>query len=217
MNTCSRRVPRGTERRVENRLDAWDVFPEEHVDSMMSSLTNAAEQDDSAAQALFAELYSELRRLAQRQLLRPGGPVSISATTLLHKAYIDIAGRSGPSFPDRSQFMGYAARVMRGLIIDHVRNRRAQKRGGLFEITALNIDPGTQTTSDRELLLISDALDELARIDASLAELVDLKFFCGFSFAEIAAMRNISQRTVQRNWEKARIYLHCAIRPDLSL
>jgi RNA polymerase sigma factor (TIGR02999 family) len=128
-----------------------------------------------------------------------------------------MAERSGPSFPDRSRFLGYAARVMRGLIIDHVRNRRAQKRGGQFEFTLLSADAGGNIIDDRELILISEALDELSKIDASLAELVDLKFFCGFSFSEIAAMRNVSERTVQRSWEKARIYLHCSIRPDLSL
>jgi len=70
---------------------------------------------------------------------------------------------------------------------------------------------------DRELTRISEALDQLAKTDPSLAEIVDLKFFCGFSFAEIAAMRGISERTVQRNWEKARIYLHRSMRADLPL
>ena len=70
---------------------------------------------------------------------------------------------------------------------------------------------------DRELRQISEALDELAKTDPPLAELVDLKFFCGFSFAEIGAMRDVSERTVQRNWEKARIYLHRSLRPNLSL
>jgi RNA polymerase sigma factor (TIGR02999 family) len=106
---------------------------------------------------------------------------------------------------------------MRGLIIDHARNRQAQKRGGLFEFTSLGTEDGGNSIDRRELSLISDALDELAKVDAPLAELVDLKFFCGFSFAEIATMRSVSERTVQRNWEKARIYLHRSIRPDLSL
>ncbi len=188
------------------------------VDSTITALIGAAEQGDpSAAEALFTALYSELHRLAQRQLARHAGPISLSATTLLHQAYIDIAGRSGPSFPDRPRFLGYAARVMRGLIIDHARNRRAQKRGGLFEITFLDTDAGDNSVDHRELVLIGEALDELAKVDTSLAELVDLKFFCGFSFAEIAAMRSVSERTVQRNWEKARIYLHRSIRPDLAL
>ena len=187
------------------------------MESTISSLISAAERgDSSAAQALFAALYSELHRVAKRELARQGVPVSLGATTLLHEAYLDIAARDGPSFPDRARFMGYAARVMRGLIIDHARNRQAQKRGGQFEITSLATDVGENVINDRELTRISEALDELARMDPSLAEIVDLKFFCGFSFAEIAGMRGVSERTVQRNWEKARIYLHRSIRADLS-
>jgi RNA polymerase sigma factor (TIGR02999 family) len=105
---------------------------------------------------------------------------------------------------------------MRGLIIDHARNRQAQKRGGQFEITSLATEVGERAADDRELTRISEALDEMAKVDPALAEIVDLKFFCGFSFAEIAAMRGVSERTVQRNWEKARIYLHGSLRADLS-
>lgn len=185
--------------------------------SSISSLIEAAEQgDSSAAQLLFAALYSELHRIAQRELARQGMPVTLSATTLLHEAYLDMASRKGPSFPDRARFMGYAARVMRGLIIDHARNRHAQKRGGQFEITSLRTGVGENILDHHELSRLSDALDELAKLDASLAEIVDLKFFCGFSFAEIAAMRGVAERTVQRKWEKARIYLHHSIRAQLA-
>jgi RNA polymerase sigma factor (TIGR02999 family) len=187
------------------------------VESSISSLLGAAESGDrSAAEALFAALYSELHRVAQRALARQGGCVSLSATTLLHEAYLDMAERNGPSFPDRARFMGYAARVMRGLIIDHARERRAQKRGGRFEITSLGTEVGQNVVDDRELTRISEALDELAKAEPALAEIVDLKFFCGFSFAEIASMRGVSERTVQRNWEKARIYLHRSISAGLS-
>lgn len=183
----------------------------------ISSLIEAAERgDSSSADALFGALYAELHRLAKRELARRGIPVSLSATTLLHEAYLDIAARSGTSFPDRARFMGYAARAMRGLIIDHARSRHAQRRGGQFEITSLDTEVVENVPDDRELTRISEALDQLAKTDPSLAELVDLKFFCGFSFAEIAAMRDVSERTVQRNWEKARIYLHRSIRAKLS-
>ncbi|MGA8782096.1 MAG: ECF-type sigma factor, partial [Terracidiphilus sp.] len=95
--------------------------------SAISSLIVAAERGDRpSAEALFAALYSELHRLAKRELARSGLPVTLSATTLLHEAYLDMAARDGPSFPDRARFMGYAARVMRGLIIDHVRVAHAQ-------------------------------------------------------------------------------------------
>src|SRR6185436_1176612 len=104
-----------------------------------------------------------------------------------------------------------AARVMRGLIIDHARNRQAQKRGGQFEITSMSVEVPENAVDHREMTRLSDALDDLARVDPALTEIVDLKFFCGFSFAEIAAMRGVSERTVQRLWDKARIYLHGAL------
>ena len=190
---------------------------EADLGSEISSLMVAAEQGDKrAAEALFTALYSELHRLAKRELARHG-LVSLSATTLLHEAYLDMAGCDGPSFPDRARFMGYAARVMRGLIIDHARERHAQKRGGLFEITSLDTDAMENAVDHRELVRISETLDELGKVEPALAEIIDLKFFCGFSFAEIAAMRDVSERTVQRSWEKARIYLHRRIRTDLSL
>jgi RNA polymerase sigma factor (TIGR02999 family) len=183
----------------------------------ISTLIELAERGDAvSADKLFSSLYGELHRLARNQLARESSSVTLSATTLLHQAYLDMAGREGPSFPDRARFMGYAARVMRGLIIDHARNRRAQKRGGRFEITSLSSQDAQEPADERELTQISDALDRLAEAEPALAEVVDLKFFCGFGFAEIAVMRNLSERTVQRQWEKARIYLHRQLRTDLS-
>ncbi len=155
---------------------------------------------------LFAALYGELRELAQRQL-RHNGSASVSPTTLLHEAYLGMSGRDAV-FPDRARFMGYAARVMRGLIIDLVRERRALKRGSEFHITRLPTDVELPCGDDEgELTRLSDALDELALLDQRLAETVDLKYFCGFTFEEIAAQRGTSKRTVQRDWEKARMVL----------
>ena len=176
------------------------------------------ERNKSAtADSFFALLYSELHKMAKRQLARHDASSTLGATTLLHKTYISLAERTASVFPDDPRFLGYAARVMRGLIIDYARHRRVQKRGGMFEITSLEADLADNSVDNRELVQIGESLDELAKVDAALAELVDLKFFCGFSFSEIAAMRNVSERTVQRNWEKARLYLHRSIRPDLAL
>jgi RNA polymerase sigma factor (TIGR02999 family) len=111
--------------------------------------------------------------------------------------------------------MAYAARVMRGLIVDHARNRRAQKREGQFEITSMEVDKGGSADA-RELSQISEVLDELVKTDPLLAEIVDLRFFCGFTFAEIAAMKGVSERTAQRQWEKARIYRYRQLRRNLD-
>jgi RNA polymerase sigma factor (TIGR02999 family) len=187
------------------------------VEQTITTLIGAAERGEaSAARALFGALYDELHRLAKRELGKRDGLVSVGPTTLLHLAYIEMAAREGPAFPDRARFLGYAARVMRGLIIDHARRRFAQKRGGQFEITAIRTDLAVNLVDDRELSRIGAALDELGKMEPDLAEIVDLKFFCGFSFAEIAELQGVVERTIQRKWEKARIYLHRSIRADLS-
>jgi len=168
------------------------------------------------SETLFASLYADLHRLARRELSRSDGVATLGVTTLLHEAYVEMSAREGAAFPDRARFMGYASRVMRGLIIDHARHHRAQKRGGQFEITSLDAASAAAAADPVELSRIGEALDELSKTDPALAELVDLRFFCGFSFAEIAAMQGVSERTIQRNWEKARIYLYHAIRATLD-
>jgi len=154
---------------------------------------------------LFVRLYGELRQLAERQLRRSAG-VPVSPTTLLHEAYLDMQGRDA-LFPDRERFIGYAARVMRGLIIDFVRERRALKRGGDFQITRLPTQLPESGQDQTDLSRLSEALDALAVRDAKLSALVDLRYFCGYTFEEIAAQRSASIRTVKRDWEKARAYL----------
>ena len=132
----------------------------------------------------------------------------MGATTLLHEAYLSLAAGRGAAFPDRLRFLKYASRAMRGLIIDYVRARRARKRGGDITFTDARRSKGRGAGRRNGLERLGQALDELATIDAALAELVDLKFFCGFSFVEIAELRGVSERTVQRDWAKARVLLH---------
>jgi RNA polymerase sigma factor (TIGR02999 family) len=187
--------------------------PADSSEPIASLITSADRGDAGAADALFTALYAELHKMARRELARNGG-AALGATTLLHEAYLDIARRAGAVFPDRPRFMAYAARVMRGLIIDYVRNRQAQKRGGQFELTTIDTTIAEAVPDSQELGRLSDALDELTASDPSLAQIVDLKFFCGFSLREIATMRGVSERTVQRDWDKARVFLHDALRGD---
>jgi len=179
-----------------------------------SLLASAERGDATAADALFTALYSELHRLAGRQLAGRSN-LTLGTTTLLHEAYLNMSRQEGATFPDRARFMAYAARVMRRLIIDYARRRQAQKRGGAFQITSLIGDPEAFAADEKELEHISAALDDLAAADPPLAELVDLRFFGGFSLSEIAAMRGVSERTIQRHWEKARLYLYQAIRHEM--
>jgi RNA polymerase sigma factor (TIGR02999 family) len=160
---------------------------------------------DVAKNQLFVSLYGDLRRLAERQL-RGSEAALVSPTTLLHEAYIGMVNREA-HFPDQEMFMGYAARVMRGLIIDLVRERCALKRGGAYHITQLPTEVEESEESATDLAHLSDALDELAVREPRLAGVVDLKYFCGFTFEEIAAQRGTSPRTIMRDWEKARLIL----------
>jgi RNA polymerase sigma factor (TIGR02999 family) len=173
---------------------------------LTEALAAVAREGPQRAAELFPLLYRELHRLAQRHLLRNGGACTLGATTLLHEAYLDLCGRAEP-FVDRGRFFGYAARVMRGLIVDYVRQRRAVKRGGEFHITSLSTDNAEAEAQVENLGALNDALLELANVEPASAELVDLKFFCGFSFEEIAAMRGVSRRTLYRDWDRARMFL----------
>ena len=190
-------------------VDALDALD---AQTFAATLASAERGDPAAASELFTLLYAELRRLANRQLHANAGGLTLGATTLLHECYLNMAERN-PAFPDRARFIAYAARAMRGLIVDYIRERRALKRGGEFHLTALNTEIAEAVPDVDDTVELGDALDQLANTDASLAELVDLKFFCGFSFADIAAMRGVSERTVQRDWEKARLLLHQGLSP----
>ena len=176
--------------------------------SPLADLIARADAGDAPAKdALFTALYAELHRLAESHLRRSGGDLTLGATTLLHEAYVDIAGRDALAFPDQNRFFGYASRAMRGIVIDYVRTRRARKRGGDLTFTTLDEARHGQPSEVRDLEEVSAAVDQLADLEPALAQLVDLKFFCGFTFTEIAAARGVTERTVQRDWAKARALL----------
>ncbi|HUE84735.1 MAG TPA: ECF-type sigma factor [Vicinamibacterales bacterium] len=185
--------------------------PPPDAGDLAAMLERADAGDAGAKDVLFASLYGELHRLAEHHLRRSGNQLTMGATTLLHEAYLDLNSRSKVAFPDRLRFLKYASRAMRGLMIDYLRSKRAHKRGGMITFVAVDSDRLEGGSEAAPLERLGHALDELAEVDASLAELVDLKFFCGFSFSEIATMRGVSERTVQREWAKARMLLHDAL------
>ncbi len=156
---------------------------------------------------LFAALYRELHSLAHRALKREGDHLAISTTTLLHEAYININNREAVSFPNHGGFLAYAAQAMRGHIVDVTRRGLAVKRGRDFAITALHTGLAEEIPDERYLMRIDEAQKELWDLDPSLGELVDLKYFCGLSLAEIAALRGVTERTMQREWHRARLLL----------
>jgi RNA polymerase sigma factor (TIGR02999 family) len=167
---------------------------------------SAASSDIASPRQLFVDLYSDLHRIAVRELRRHAAG-SVSPTTLLHETFLKLDPALSMTFGSKGRFVAYAARAMRSLLIDELRRRQAQKRGGEYAITELH----TETpVPDQYMALeqLSDALDALATIEPRLAQCVDLKFFCGYSFIEIAQMWNVSERTVQRDWDKARLLLN---------
>jgi RNA polymerase sigma factor (TIGR02999 family) len=184
-------------------------------DALEQLIQSAEAGDAEARQKLFVSLYGELHRMAERELRR-NSSMTVSPTTLLHETYLSMRERSSALFADHAHFMAYAARAMRGLIIDYVRSRAARKRGGGFEITVLPTEVPEPPGTDIEIDRLAEAVQALEAMDPRLAQLVDLKFFCGFSFPEIGNLLGVSERTAQRIWEKARIYLHRSLKDSLE-
>jgi len=183
----------------------------------IAELIHDAEQGDGlAANELFATLYRELHAIAESQLRKNDSSLTLGATTLLHEAYLSLASSSASQFPDRSRFLAYASKAMRGLIIDYARARRALKRGGEFEITRIGDREVPTPTGDVDLQLesLGEALDRLGEVDSELARLVDLHFFCGLSLLEIAALRGVSKSTIHRDWREARMLLKQLAQPE---
>jgi len=163
-----------------------------------------------SASEWFQLLYHELRRRARGELFRHQA-LTLGATTLLHEAWMRLESKP-LAFASQGELVAYAGRTMRGIVIDHIRARQADKRGGGAGTEPYETLVDLNSLPDREVLSLNDALAALAAADPALAELVELKFFAGLNFAEIAALREVSERTVQRDWEKARLFLFSAIR-----
>ena len=161
---------------------------------------------------LFALLYADLKRLARREARRHGADRPVGPTTLVHETYLQLTGRESLAFADAAGFLAYASRAMRGLVIDRLRAQSAAKRGGGLDITTFDTASAEMLADPSALEEISAALDELAVLQPELARIVDLRFFCGFTAAEIAVQCGSSERTVQRQWEKARALLYQALR-----
>jgi RNA polymerase sigma factor (TIGR02999 family) len=184
------------------------------TDAPIGELIRSADIGNAAAAtALFAALYDELHSIAARELRRGGGDLTLGTTTLLHEAYLKLSTADGARFENRAHFLTYAARAMRALTIDYFRRRSATKRGGEFHFTAVPEDGVSDPVAapPEQVEEIGEALETLGQVNPALANLVDLHFFCGFALAEIAELRGVSERTVQRDWRKARLLLHRAI------
>lgn len=169
-----------------------------------------SEGDEQALTELTPIVYAELRRLA-RSLLAKEGHSTLQGTALVHEVYMRLAGGEGPNLQDRNHFFSVAARVMRRVLVDQARKRQADKRGGPSSVHVPIDQAGSEPeTNDANIdwQTLDEAIEQLARMDPRRAKVVELRFFGGFSDKEIAAMLDISEPTVRRDWVVARTFLY---------
>ena len=177
-------------------------------------LNSISQGDRHALNRLFPIVYAELRSLAHRQLarIRPGD--TLQTTALVHEAYLKLLGTARPEWHDRRHFFAVASRAMRQITVDYARTQAAQKRGGHAQV--LSLDEQQLPIADRphDLVRLDGALTELEALSERPAKIVELRFFGGLSVEETASAMDISERTVKREWQKARAFLFDALRRE---
>ena len=181
--------------------------------SDITQLLQAARSGDrAAADRVVAQLYGDMRRMARRHMRRAGDMTLLDTTALVHEAWLRLSGTEGKDFPDRRHFLAYAAQAMRSVVVDLVRARQAERRGGGQEYLTLNTAIAELTPQgDDAVLRVHEALDELARLEPRLAQVVEMRYFGGLLEQEIAQALGVTERTVQRDWQKARLFLSMSL------
>lgn len=161
-----------------------------------------------SVEELFPVLYRELKRLARLRLSSGGRHTFLDTSALINEAYLRMQRDGGVPVRDREHFLAYAATTMRSIVIDFVRRRTADRRGGLAEHVTLDTRAAAQLgAQDDEILAVHEALQSLQRVDPQLVRLVELRYFAGLSDEEIGAVLGVTDRTVRRHWERARLLL----------
>ena len=190
----------------EPMSDPADPSAEDSAD-ITQWLDAARGGDRVALDRVLGTLYHELHAMARRQLAGQYGQ-TLDATALVHEAYLKLIGRRDVQFDDRAHFFAYAASAMRSVVVDYARQRLAQKRGGdLHRVTELPDDVEGGLRLDEDMLGLDTALTKLAGVDAKLAQVVELRYFAGLSEQEIADLLKRSERSIRRDWQKARLFL----------
>ncbi len=177
-------------------------------------LHNAAGGGSQAFDELYGLLYAELRTLAHARIRRAGDLTLLDTTALVHEAYLRFQKTRSATFHDRSQFLAYAARVMRSIVVDEVRRRDSERHGGTVahvEFDEAEVVP-QRSAHDDEVLRVHESLDALASVDERLVRVVEMRYFAGMSETETAMALGTAVRTVARDWEKARLFLHATLR-----
>jgi RNA polymerase sigma factor (TIGR02999 family) len=176
----------------------------------LTRLLEAARNGQSGAvDQVVALTYSELRALAHQRLRRAPKITLLDTGVLVNECYLRLVKVGELKAGDRAHFLGYAARVMRSIVVDFARERLAQRRGGNApHVTVVTDIPDPSAAAEEEIVRVDDALQELARLDARLVQVVELKYFGGLSHEEVAKALGIAERSVRRDWQKARVLLH---------
>jgi RNA polymerase sigma factor (TIGR02999 family) len=176
-------------------------------------LEGVRQGDRQAVDELFATLYGDFRQIAHARLRKSAPLTLVETTVLVNESYLRLVRAGKLAVNDRIHFLAYAARVMRSIIVDLVRERMAERRGGgRVEITLDTAVAESVPAAEVEIIAVSDALEALAKVDPRLAEVVELRYFAGLTETEIAAAVGQSERTVRRQWEKARVLLSATLR-----
>jgi RNA polymerase sigma factor (TIGR02999 family) len=188
---------------------------EDHSGQFTELLRCWKQGNEEALQALVPLVYKELRRLAHYHLQSERPDHTLQSTALVHEAYLRLLGGQPAELQDRAHFIAVASRLMRQILVDYARQRRASKRDGGCRIALEYLD-ALPVSGDAELLALDGALEELARIDERQGKIVEMKFFGGLSAPEISQVLGISRATVDRDWATARVWLHRQISRTVS-
>ena len=186
------------------------------ADDVAALIEAANDGDASALQALFAYVYGELKTIARKQLAQSNTP-TLNTTALVHEVYLKLSRPEGRNLQGRLHFFALAAKAMRQIVMDHVRARTTGKRGG-NELDLVDLEDAFEVADGKlspdDLLIVDRALSQLEQEEPELADLVELRFFGGLALPEIALLRDVSERTLSRDWRRAKAQLYVQLHPD---
>jgi RNA polymerase sigma factor (TIGR02999 family) len=186
------------------------------ADDVAALIEAANDGDASALQALFAYVYGELKIIARKQLAQSNAP-TLNTTALVHEVYLKLSRPEGRNLQGRLHFFALAAKAMRQIVMDHVRAKTTGKRGG-NELDLVDLDDAFEVADGKlspdDLLIVDRALSQLEQEEPELADLVELRFFGGLALPEIALLRDVSERTLSRDWRRAKAQLYVQLHPD---
>ena len=182
--------------------------------SVSKLLLNWGQGDEGAREALIPLVYAELRRLARRHLRRERADHTLQSAALVNEAYLRLVRQGQPQWQNRAQFFGVAAQMMRHILVDHARNRKAAKRGAGAPRLSLSPEMALPQAREVDLVALDDALTQLATLDQQQSRVVELRFFGGLSIEETSIVLGVSPATVKREWATARAWLQREIKNE---